>query len=208
MHRAMKGVVVEVGTAEQPVMVVPADVNVTLPALLVVAVIAAGAPLSAGALPVRTTVEAVAALAAVTPKVATLARARAPTAMPDINRFIVYCLLFSFDYLTLRLPVRVALNASDSLLPAVVDLIENDPKTFNVPVAPVNLPVPLVTIALPVTETVVGAAASAAQPLLVVANFRWRVLPPPVKTPTPLMGSQLPEGLAPPVPETVASPRL
>jgi hypothetical protein len=66
---------------------------VTVPALLAVAVIAVGDPLSAGALPVSTTVEAVAALAAVIPSVAILDRARAPIAMPDITLFILYAFL-------------------------------------------------------------------------------------------------------------------
>jgi hypothetical protein len=90
---AMNGVTVEVATAEHPDMGAALTVNVTAPALLVVAVIAEGAPLSAGALPVKMTVEAVAAFAAVTPKDATLDRASIPIAMPDIIFFILYAFL-------------------------------------------------------------------------------------------------------------------
>jgi hypothetical protein len=54
--------------------------------------------------------------------------------------------------------VSVALKASLSLDPAVVDLISKEPVTLRVPVAPANLPVPLMTVADPVTVTAVGAA--------------------------------------------------
>ena len=50
--------------------------------------------------PLRTTVGVVvAAEAVVTPKAAMLPRTMAPTAMPDIIRFILYCLLFSLELL-------------------------------------------------------------------------------------------------------------
>jgi hypothetical protein len=90
---ATNGATTVVATAVHPVIGAAFAVNVTVPALLAVAVIAVGDPLSAGALPVSTTVEAVAALAAVIPSVAILDRARAPIAMPDITLFILYAFL-------------------------------------------------------------------------------------------------------------------
>ena len=102
------------------------------------------------------------------------------------------------------MPVSVALKLSFSLDPAVVDLIENVPLTLRVPFAPANLPVPLVTVALPVTETVVGAAESAAQAFEVVASVRCSVEPPPLRVPVPLIGSQVLVGADDPVPLTAA----
>jgi len=55
-------------------------------------------------------------------------------------------------------PVSVALNESLSLDPAVVDWIEKLPLKLRVPVAPLNLPVPLKTFATPLTVTGDGAA--------------------------------------------------
>ena len=54
--------------------------------------------------------------------------------------------------------MSVALNESLSLEPAVVDWIEKLPLKLSVPVAPLNLPVPLRTVATPFTVTGDGAA--------------------------------------------------
>ena len=132
----------------QPAIAVLAAVNVTVPALPVFA-----------------------AVAAVIPRVATLDGASAPIAMPDMNLLILHIRLLGVSYLALRLRLSVALKGSLSLEQTVVELIEKDPVTLRVPVVPTNLPVPLMTVALPVTATEMGAAWSVAQPLEVVVNF-------------------------------------
>jgi hypothetical protein len=128
--------------------------------------------------------------------------------MPDIIRFISHVFLFVVGYLVVKVPLSVALKLSLSLDPAVVDLIENEPVTLSEPLAPANLPVPLTTVAVPVTATVVGAAESDAQALLVVASVSFRVLPPPLKMPVPLIGSQVLVGADDPDPLTLASPSV
>jgi hypothetical protein len=85
----MKGVTVDVATAEQPVMVVPPSVNVTAPATLVVATIGGVEPGNVPLAPLNTMVGVVVdAEADPTPNVMTLPRARDPMASIDMILFI------------------------------------------------------------------------------------------------------------------------
>jgi hypothetical protein len=94
---AANGVVAVVATAVQPAIATPAAVKLTAPATLVVAMMPVGPWPTIALPPLRTAVGVVvAADAAVTPTVATLARAMAPTASPDINLFISHFLLFGW----------------------------------------------------------------------------------------------------------------
>src|ERR1039458_7777792 len=94
VHEAMKGVTVDVATAEQPVMVVPPSVNVTAPATLVVATIGGVEPGNVPLAPLNTMVGVVVdAEADPTPNVMTLPRARDPMASIDMILFILILLI-------------------------------------------------------------------------------------------------------------------
>ena len=114
-----------------------------------------------------------------------------------------------------RVPVIVAVKPSLSDDPAVVDLTWNVALKFKVPVAPLYLPVPAVTVATPlVTVTGVGVVESAPQAWAEFADWGETVIdnvePPPERVPLPLMGShsELPVKGAVPVPASVAVPML
>src|ERR1700722_18662898 len=170
---ATNGVTVEVATDVQPAMVVPPTLNVTAPATLVVAARGGVVPGKVPLAPLKTTVDvATAAEADPTPKVMTLPRANDPMASIDMILFISFSSCFGIDYfltattvtfLMVTVPLSVALKASLSLEPAVDDCTENDPLKLKVPVAPLNLPVPLTILATPITVTGDGAAALTAQ---------------------------------------------
>jgi len=88
--------------------------------------------------------------------------------------------------------VSVALNESLSLEPAVVDWIEKLPLKLSVPVAPLNLPVPLRTVARPFTVTGDGAALLTAH-AWVLDEETTRNLRPlgPASAPAPEKGSHV-----------------
>ena len=85
--------------------------------------------------------------------------------------------------MTVPVAVKVAEITSDD--PIAVDLIEKEPLTLRVPVAPAYFPVPLKIFAFPLMEIVVGAFASSAHPWAEVSNANLRVLPPPERVPEP-----------------------
>jgi hypothetical protein len=84
----------------------------------------------------------------------------------------------------------------------------NEPLNVRFPETPLYLPVPLVTFATPLTDTLVGVAVPAAVPkLFEVTTVSINLLPPPEMKPWPVMGSVwLPAG-AEPVPLTVLLPK-
>ena len=93
VHDAMKGVTVDVATAEQPAMVAPPKVNVTAPATLVVATMGGVEPGKVPLAPLKTMVGVVvAAEAEPTPNVMTLPRANDPIAMIDMILFMMILL--------------------------------------------------------------------------------------------------------------------
>jgi hypothetical protein len=104
--------------------------------------------------------------------------------------------------------LRVAVNESLSLDPAVDDLIENEPAIERVPFAPAYLPVPLSTEATPFTVTLVGALSPAAQAcwLEEETTLMWITEPPPRMVPIPEKGSHVLDGLLDPVPLSVLEP--
>ena len=97
-------------------------------------------------------------------------------------------------------PAIVKVRGLLSLEPAAVDLIENEPVTLRIPVAPAYLPVPPVITALPVISTAVGASASFAQPLEAVSKFAFKVLVPSLIVPAPLIESHWLAGADEPLP--------
>ena len=109
----------------------------------------------------------------------------------------------------LKTPVSVALKASLSLEPAVVDLMENEPVNLRVPDTPLYLPRPPVTLATPFTLTEVGALSPAAQAWDEVGSMivSMSLLPEPTSTPLPVSGSHVLAAVYDPEPDKVLVPR-
>src|ERR1700722_11382046 len=103
--------------------------------------------------------------------------------------------------------VSVELNESFSVEPAVVAWIEKEPLKLSVPVAPLNLPVPLRIFATPVTVTGVGAALLIAHAWVLdddtTLNFKTLA---PASVPDPEKGSQVLAAVPPPRPFNVFAP--
>ena len=107
-----------------------------------------------------------------------------------------------------KVPVSVALNASLSEEPAVLDVTLKDPLKLNVPETPLYLPEPPVTFATPFTLTLVGVLVPAAQPweLAEVTTWNINLLPAPVMLPSPDSSSHWFDAAAEPVAEMAPAP--
>jgi hypothetical protein len=113
-------------------------------------------------------------------------------------------------FLTVRVPVIVALKLSLSWEPASVAWIENTPVKDRVPETPLYFPVPERTLAVPRTVTGVGAAEFTAHAwvALDVTMDNFSELRAPVSDPAPENGLQVLEAVPLPEPASVlAAPR-
>ena len=108
-----------------------------------------------------------------------------------------------------RGPFSVALNESLSLEPAVFEATLNEPLNVRVPETPLYLPDPPVTVATPLTLTLVGVAVAEAQPWDFddVTTLNVNLLPDPVIEPSPVSSSHWFDAGAEPVARNVLEPR-
>jgi hypothetical protein len=87
------------------------------------------------------------------------------------------------NYLTVIEPLKELVNAG-VCVPLAVPVTLNEPLNFRVPVAPLNLPVPPVIVAVPLSVTVPGPLSGPEPDEL--ATFSVSELPPPASTPVPV----------------------